>query len=153
MLNSNNKGKSSNMIKNVKVGADSDDETHPTLKRRYARLFITVPKKASYGYKLKYMQDICSNGDDDGESDNMLYTSHSNPNLSKLEEEWLPKSKNIEKENYFKIFSKYSQLKSVNLTNIYDPPLTMKEIKKVRREKRKQYKIKHSKTKNNNRKN
>lgn len=61
---------------------------------------------------------------------------------SKNSEEWLAKSKFIEKADYYKVFGKYWQVKEFQLTNIYDPPLTMKEIKKLRKEKRKQYKLK-----------
>lgn len=43
-------------MKRNKLGTDNtiNEENHPSLKRRHARLFITVPKKSGYGYKLKY---------------------------------------------------------------------------------------------------
>ena len=65
----------------------------------------------------------------------------------KIEKEWLYKSRFLDKETYFKVFSKYSQVEKFELTNIYDPPMTLKEIKKFRREKRKQYSLKGTNTK------
>lgn len=43
-----------NTTKKMDSTNEINEENHPTLKRRYARLFITVPKKSGYGYKLKY---------------------------------------------------------------------------------------------------
>lgn len=168
--------KSNNTIKNAKAGPDNPyDETHPTLKKRYARLFITVNKKTGYGYKLKYIEnepeysiyghsslfhaksDLGTNTkmtNDNSEntaatqSRQEMHKIISELDLKKYEEEWLPKSKYIEKDIHFRIFNKYAQVPEVNLTNIYDPPLTMKEIKRMRREKRKLYKIKGLKGKN-----
>lgn len=67
--------------------------------------------------------------------------------MDEIENEWLPQSKYIEKEKYFKVFNNYSQVPQVQLTNIYDPPLTMKEIKKLRRDKRRQMRAKNAKKK------
>lgn len=59
-----------------------------------------------------------------------------------FDKEWLPKTKFIDRETYTKVFAKYSQVAQVKLTNIYDPPLTLKEIRRMRRNKRKQYRLK-----------
>lgn len=64
-----------------------------------------------------------------------------------MDKEWLFKSKFLDNDTYFKVFSKYSQVEQFALTNIYDPPLTLKEIRKIRREKRKQYSLKGAKSK------
>lgn len=64
------------------------------------------------------------------------------------DKEWLCKSRFLDKDTYFKVFSKYSQVDQFTLTNIYDPPLTLKEIRKLRRDKRKQYNLKGAKPKN-----
>lgn len=55
-INNTSQSKSNNFIKNVKTGDEDEEESHPTLRRRYARLFITVPKKSGYGYKLRYKE-------------------------------------------------------------------------------------------------
>jgi hypothetical protein len=51
----------------------------------------------------------------------------------------------IQRGTYFKLFSKYSQVGKFKLTNIYDPPLTMKEIKKLRKDRKKQAKARLNK--------
>lgn len=66
----------------------------------------------------------------------------------KEQAEWLQNYKFISKENYYKIFGKYCQVKEYKLINIYDPPMTIKEIKKLRREKRRLYRLKISQKKN-----
>jgi hypothetical protein len=66
---------------------------------------------------------------------------------SRKQEEWLGKSKFISKETYYKVFSKYCQVNKFNLTDIYDPPFTLKEIKKIRRDRRRQQKMKNYKRK------
>ena len=68
--------------------------------------------------------------------------------MKKFEEEWLNRSKMLEKGTYYKVFSKYSQVAKFKLTNIYDPPLTMKEIKKLRRERKRQAKARVNKRRN-----
>lgn len=126
-------------------------------------MFISVPKKSGYGYKLKYKE----HPEDSGlQVQPPLAHAHSelNTHTKRLDgstgkevkrvqqlsvcdnrklEEWLRKYKYITKETYYKIFSKYCQLKDYKLTDIYDPPLTIKEIKKLRREKRRLYKLKN----------
>ena len=145
--------------KSTKINPDStlNEDNHPSLKRRHARLFISVPKKAGFGYKLKTKE--IPQKDFFGIPSLHHAQSELYPNPSKLEvkaekhveppsiihdpnyeHEWMSKSQYLTKEQYFKVFSKYSQVKTAKLTDIYDPPLTMKEIKKIRRDRRRQQK-------------
>jgi hypothetical protein len=145
---------------NSKLNPDSimNKENHPSLRRRHARLFISVPKKSGFGFKIKYKDKSPTNQLEHpslhhAQSELNTFpkkfmlktetraTSVKPKDSMKIEEEWLSKSKFITKDYYFKIFSKLFQLKKWQITDIFDPPLTMREIKKIRKEKRKLYKI------------
>lgn len=67
--------------------------------------------------------------------------------VNQNDQECIAKTKYLTKDIYDKILPKYEQIKHFKITNIYDPPLTIKEIKKLRRDKRKLYKLRQTKRK------